>query len=287
MHRFKIGLLVFAMGLWPVFPAPADTLCPCLERPDQRALARSVVEAFHLYNCTDATIAKSLSNPDCAGLAQRLKNQVCRLVKKGKSRADVLDALSRRGQSMVELGPPAEIDLARAPAAGEENAPVQAVVYLCARCPFCRIILPPLIECVRAGRLAGKARLSVRMFPIRGHKGSVPGGLAFEAAMEMGKFFEYMDLVYREFDAFSEKKLVRWAEKLGMPVQRFTAIMAAPATERKLVREKKEGLANHVTATPTFFINGRKYVGDMDYGTLVDVLEEEYEAVVKKEENPE
>jgi protein-disulfide isomerase len=266
------------MALASVYPAPADTLCPCLESPEQKALARSVAEAFHLYNCTDATIAKSLSDPDCAGLAQRLKNQVCRLVKKGKSRAEILDALLRRGQSMVELGQPAGIDLSRAPVTGSAKAPVKVTAYVCARCPFCRIIMPKLIKCVQAGTLKDKVRLGVRMFPIRGHKGSVPGGLAFEAAMEMGRFFEYMDLAYREFDAFSEARLVPWAEKCGMPADRFKTLLKSPDTERKLVQEKKEGLANHVTATPTFFINGRKYVGDMDIETLIDVLEEEYDA---------
>lgn len=45
------------------------------------------------------------------------------------------------------------------------------------------------------------------------------------------------------------------------------------------MESKKEGLRNEVNETPTFFINDRKYVGDLELEELVDVLEEEYERV--------
>ena len=36
-------------------------------------------------------------------------------------------------------------------------------------------------------------------------------------------------------------------------------------------------------ATPAFFINGRRFAGDLGIGELIDVLEEEYERVSGRE----
>ena len=57
----------------------------------------------------------------------------------------------------------------------------------------------------------------------------------------------------------------------------FEAAMADDRTRARLVNSKKEGIVNKVDATPTLFINGRKYVGDLNPKEIIDVVEEEYE----------
>jgi protein-disulfide isomerase len=164
--------------------------------------------------------------------------------------------------------------------AGDEGAPVVLVVYACARCPFCSKIIPPLYEEVSQGSLKGKARLYFKVFPIRGHAYSKESGLGFAAASLMGAFWPFMLHSYANFDDFCIKRQVEWAEKSGLTPQAFDHMVNAPDTRAMLVESKKEGLRNKVDATPTFFINGRKYVGSLEFKELVDVLEEEYERLV-------
>jgi protein-disulfide isomerase len=256
--------------------------CPCCPEKKQKELARSIIESFHVYDCCDRTIAECLKQKPVCGLAERLKIYVCRLVKKGKTEKYILDALSRRAQSMVALGRPAVIDTSDSPFIGDSSAKVVLTAYTCARCPFCRIIIPQLYDAITQGKLKNKVMFYIRIFPIRGHPGSVPGGLAFRAAGEMGKFWEYMLLAYEDFDNFSEPRLYEWAERLNMEAVQFRNICEKKETEQKLIESKKEGLANSVKATPTFFINGRKYIGDMDIETMIDVLEEELKRIKDK-----
>ena len=54
----------------------------------------------------------------------------------------------------------------------------------------------------------------------------------------------------------------------------FTLQLRSSDTRRALIKSKKEGLRNKVNATPTLFINGRRYLGDLDRASLQDVLEE-------------
>jgi protein-disulfide isomerase len=51
----------------------------------------------------------------------------------------------------------------------------------------------------------------------------------------------------------------------------------------KLVKSKKEGVRNRVESTPALFINGRRYVGDLDVRSVLDVLMEEYDRVTGNE----
>lgn len=252
--------------------------CPCCQDKNEKETAASIIESFHVYNYCDGTIAECLKEKHRCPLAARLKSYTCRLIKNGKSKEDILDALSRRGQSMCELGFSARINVSNANILGDSTAPVKATAFICPRCPFCTIVIPKLYEAITRGKLQHKVLLYIHIFPIRGHEGSVQAGLALEAAGSYRKFWEYLLLAYRNYSKFSERKLIEWAEEVGISENDFRNSMNDSSVKDKLTASKKEGLANGVRATPAFFINGRFYNGDMDIETLLDVFDEEFEA---------
>ena len=55
-----------------------------------------------------------------------------------------------------------------------------------------------------------------------------------------------------------------------------------PGVRSQLVASKKEGLKVGVEATPTLFIDGFRYHGELDIAELTDVLEESYEQRVPR-----
>jgi protein-disulfide isomerase len=55
--------------------------------------------------------------------------------------------------------------------------------------------------------------------------------------------------------------------------------MADPESHRRLVEMKKEGIVNNVEATPTFFVNDRKYLAELTPEEVIDVLEEEFDRI--------
>jgi hypothetical protein len=114
-----------------------------------------------------------------------------------------------------------------------------------------------------------------RTFPIRGHEGSTEGGLAFVAAGALGRFWAFLLHSYARFDSFSVDKQAAWAAEVGLDPAAFAALMADPATRETLVASKKEGLANGVEETPTLFINGRRWVGDLEAVEILDAVAEE------------
>jgi protein-disulfide isomerase len=270
----RLSVLALALAT-AATPAVAQTpTCDALTGA-RREAAERLLASEHPYECCDDTIARCLeARPTCA-LAVRLADGICRRVAAGQDEARIRRSLSRRARSMVGGGELAVIDLTGAPAVGTADAPVTLVVYACARCPYCSKLVPELHRAVTGGVLAGDVRMVFRTFPIRGHEGSTEGGLAFTAAAALGHFWAFVLHSYARFDSFSVDKQAAWAAEVGLDPAVFTAVMADPATRDALVASKKEGLANGVEETPTLFVNGRRWVGDLETAEVLDALAEE------------
>lgn len=269
-------LLVSAMLL--LTPAALHAQTPTCDKLEgkQKELAQKLLSSLHPYDCCDGTIIECLKEKQVCALAWRLAESICRRAAAKEDKDKITRALSRRARSMME-GKKSKIDLEKYPSLG--SGPVVLVEYACARCPFCAKLTPKLHQAVAAGPLKDKVKLHFKIFPIRNHEFSKETALAFMAAAEMGKFWEFVLHSYVHFDDFCIKKQPDWAEAAGMDKQAFEKLVDDAAIRDRVVASKKEGIVNKVEATPTFFINGRKYFGDMNIEEMIDVLEEEYDRI--------
>jgi len=242
-------------------------------------MVQELLSSQHPYDCCDDTLINCLKEKPTCRLVIRLANNICWRVAQGQEREKIIRAMSRRARSMLSTGTVAKMDISGFPAAGIKEAPVVLVEYACARCPYCSKVTPEVYNAVIKGPLKEKAKLVFKPFPIRSHPFSKESGLAFMAAAQMGLFWDYVLYFYDRFDDFCVKKQAKWAEAIGMDRKSFETLMVDPEIQKRLLQSKKEGIVNKVGATPTFFINGRKYVGDLNIEELIDVVEEEYERV--------
>lgn len=270
---------VALMAIWPFLPALARADGPCdgLSGP-QKAVVDQVFASQHPYDECDGTFTECLKAKDVAPLVRRLADWVCRKARAGQDAAAIVRSLEKRALSMMRPGRVHEMDLSQAPVAGCPEAKVKVTLYICARCPYCARLVPALHREAASGRLAGRVALYYRLFPIKSHAHSTEANLAVAAATALGKGWEYLLRAYRGFDSFSPEALPDWAAEVGMDRAAFQEATTAPGTRDAVVASKKEGLRNGVDATPTIFISGRRWQGDLDTDTVVDALEEEVEA---------
>lgn len=267
-------ILVFAAGALLAASPAAATPCGRLN-PAQKKIAQKLLDSTYPYDCCDETLSQCLKQKKVCKLAKRLRDDICRRVHRNQDSKAIKGALARRARSMSAVGKKAKIALGDLALAGETKAPVTVVVYACARCPFCSKVTPDLYRQVTTGGLKGRAKMYFKGFPIRSHKGSAIGGMAFMASQKMGKFWPYLLKLYAEYDNFAPEKLGQWAADVGLDRAAFEGLLKDKALRKQLVEFKKEGLRNGVKATPTLYINGRKYHGDLDPESLLDVLDEE------------
>jgi protein-disulfide isomerase len=273
-----LSIVVLALALGANAARAQTPTCDALA-PEAKAVARAVLEQQHPYDCCDETIARCLETQPACELPRRLADQACRLAAAGKDQAAIGRSLERRALTMMKPGQTHEIDLSDVPPVGCTEGKVRLVAYLCLRCPFCSKMLPALHREATSGRLAGKVALHVKLFPIKGHPGSTEANLAASAAQSLGKFWEFLLHAYVHFDAFQVSVLPDWAAATGLDRAAFAAAVETPEVRERLVGSKKEGLRYKVEATPTLFLNGRRYLADLDIETIVELVEEELESL--------
>ena len=271
------ALLLLLLSATPASATPCDKLSGA-----EQKVARKLFKGVHPHDCCDETLDRCLKAKKVCRLAHRLRDDICRRTKKGEEPKQIKAALARRVKSMVNLGKRARFSLKGLHPAGNPDGPVQVIVYACARCPYCRKVVPELYNLVTSGPLKGQIALYFRPFPIRGHAGSMEGGLGFIVAQSWSKLWPYVLETYKGFDHFSAAALPRWGAAVGIPAAEFKKGMKESLARSILVATKKEGLRNGVDATPTIFINGRKYYGELEREVLADVLGEAVDRAEKR-----
>jgi protein-disulfide isomerase len=102
-----------------------------------------------------------------------------------------------------------------------------------------------------------RVRFVIRNFPLtQAHPNAFRAAQAAEAAKAQGKFWEYIDIMFKNQTALDVDSLKKYATQVGLDRKRFDAELDSGKYEPVLRRDIEDGEVYGVEATPTFFING-------------------------------
>jgi protein-disulfide isomerase len=162
---------------------------------------------------------------------------------------------------------------------GSDSAPVEIVEFADFECPACAnfaILEWPYVQ----ERLIATGRLRWRFmdFPLNGHTNSPAAHLAAGCAAEQGRFFEMMDVIYNRqndwvLESRPEGKLRDYARQVGLDLPRYDACMESRHAQPGVDADYAEGERLGVDATPTFFVNGRKWPGLLVYDQIKAIVD--------------
>jgi Na+/H+ antiporter NhaA/protein-disulfide isomerase len=173
-------------------------------------------------------------------------------------------ALLGTAEGIVDLAEPVDPD--RDHLRGPEDARITVVEYGDFECPYCGQA-EPVIRALLAGY--GDVRYVWRHLPLTDvHPQAQLAAEAAEAAADQGKFWEMHDLLFDHQDALQPRDLVRYAEELGLDVERFRDALRRHDVAGRVAEDVDNADLSGVTGTPTFFINGRRHRGAFDLDTL-------------------
>jgi len=103
-----------------------------------------------------------------------------------------------------------------------------------------------------------EVKLVKKNFPLRFHKQSRAAAVAALAAGDQGKFWEYNDKLFENFNRLSPQKFLDIARELGLDMDAFQKSLKNPKYQQEIVKDIQDGSRAGVTGTPTIFINGRR-----------------------------
>jgi protein-disulfide isomerase len=133
------------------------------------------------------------------------------------------------------------------------------------QCPACRSAEPGVKYAIDTYR--DRVRFVWKDFPLSQiHPNAELAANAARCAETQGKFWEYHDALYASQPEWADErdpsqKFAAYAKDVGLNTDAFSSCLSAREQKAKVGADVAEGFHNSVDATPTFFINNRRYFG--------------------------
>lgn len=121
----------------------------------------------------------------------------------------------------------------------------------------------------------GKIRLIIKNYPYKYRDYSHIAAEASLAARDQSKFWEMHDLLLKKSPQLDRASLIQYAKELGLDVKEFTESLDKMKHSVIIERDKKLAVDLDLYNTPTFFINGRKVIGNRPYDYFQKIIDEE------------
>jgi protein-disulfide isomerase len=161
---------------------------------------------------------------------------------------------------------PVELPMVDGRSLGDPNAPVKIDVYVDFQCPSCKNfsedVEPKIFDQLVA---SGDVFYTFRHFPFLDDnvvgKESDQAANASMCAMDQDRFWDYHAILFANWNgenqnAFSDKRLVAFAESLGLDMDSFNNCFEANKFKADIDSDLAAGRMKGVKGTPSVFVNG-------------------------------
>jgi protein-disulfide isomerase len=197
------------------------------------------------------SVARCVSTKHKCGACLTSAKYLTRLVMEGYDRATIEEHYAGRFGDKSKV----DFDLDGARVRGAPMAPITIVEFSDFQCPFCGAAHPELSSLLR--EFEGQVKLVFKHFPLSTHSRAISAAKAAEAAALQGKFWEMHDILFEHQKQLEDADLERYAQMLGLDMERFKADIASAEVQERVDADRKQGEALKIEGTPTMFIDGR------------------------------
>ncbi len=156
---------------------------------------------------------------------------------------------------------------------GDPSAECSLVEYGDYECPHCGAAYP-IVK--RLQKHFGK-RLSFvfRNFPLAQiHPWAEPAAEVAEFAGANSKFWEMHDLLFENQESLGNALFLELADKLDLSLSQLQTALADSTYRARVRADFAGGARSGVNGTPTYFINGKRHNGPLDFDSLSEAIEE-------------
>jgi protein-disulfide isomerase len=187
---------------------------------------------------------------------------VAKLIEQGYTDSEIGEKLAKRYRAV----PPRKIDVAEAPMKGNPSARITLVEFADYECPHCRRFQPVLHQILDEFR--SDVKLYFKHYPLPQHNNARLAAEAAVAAQKQGKFWQFQDKLWDKSDELTPAEIEKAAKDIGLDVAKFRQDMASETVKARVQKDRSDGAAAGIEATPTLYINGREYTDGRDSDSL-------------------
>ena len=187
---------------------------------------------------------------------------VAKLIENGYTDSEIGEKLANRYRPVT----PKKIDLTDAPMKGNPTAKITLVEFADYECPHCRHFQPVLRQIM--DEFHSDVKLYFKHYPLPQHTNARLAAEAAVAAQKQGKFWQFQDKLWEKSDELSPAEIEKAAKEVGLDVTKFRQDLASEPIKARVQKDRSDGAAAGIQATPTLFINGREYTDGRDSDSL-------------------
>ncbi len=138
---------------------------------------------------------------------------------------------------------------------GDVNSPVTVIEFTDYQCSACGGMYPIVEEVLKS--YGPRVHFVIRNFPLTTiHPNAYHAAQAAEAAKAQGKYWEYIDVLFKNQTTLDRDSLKKYATQVGLDRKQFDADFDSGKYEAIVRRDIEDGESYGIESTPTFFING-------------------------------
>jgi 2-hydroxychromene-2-carboxylate isomerase len=165
------------------------------------------------------------------------------------------------------------IDVSTAPIKGNASGRITVVEFVDYECPHCKhaqTLMRQVIE-----EYPKDIKVYFKHFPLSSHPNARLAAEGAVAATKQGKFWPFNEKVWANSDNLTPAVLEKAAKEIGLDVARWRTDLDSEAVKGRVQADKSEGNDLGVLATPSIYINGRKYEDPLEIASFRDWIDEE------------
>lgn len=178
-----------------------------------------------------------------------------RVTSAGKNNILILTSSTSKTLKIIQVDFIYNIVLDGLPFKGPADAVVTIAVFDDYQWPYCAR-LEPLLQQV-LDKYPENVKLVVKHFPLANHKYAHKAATAALAANVQGKFWEFHNKLFNNYNVINDAKIQDIAKELGIDMEKFNKDMRSPAIKSLIDRDMSNGKEIGIRGTPTIFINGK------------------------------
>jgi protein-disulfide isomerase len=247
-----------------------------------------VLKALRTQACTCGCAMKvaecRVKDPNCS-YSRGLASITVGAIKEGKT---VDEAIAESKASKFGTRPtpkllddPVPIPTLGSPVMGPPDARITLVEFSDFQCPYCSKAMVQIYATLKA--YPNDVRLIFKQYPLfELHPSAGIAAAAALAAHRQGKFWPMHDVMFANRRMLSRQSILGWAKDIGLDMLRFMADLDSDAIKKAVLRDQADGDKAGVEGTPTVFVNGQRYNGDLAPDAFRPVIEGELKRLAAK-----
>jgi protein-disulfide isomerase len=193
----------------------------------------------------------NVSRAEIAGYLQQQQQETLE-----KALADKLRIGAKLQVLLKEPEPPVmNVSVANGPSRGDANSTVTIIEFTDFQCSACGGMYPIVEDTLKS--YGSRVHFVIRNFPLTSlHANAFRAAQAAAAANAQGKFWEYIDILFKNQNSLDVDSLKKYATQVGLDRKRFDADLDGAKYDADIRHDIEEGEGYGVEATPTIYING-------------------------------